>query len=279
MVDNRIEKALLLIAKSFQTGLRVADLAAEANLSGFHFHRLFKMETNQTPLEYINTIKLEHAAHLLIMYPNSRQLEIAFECGYSSPAVFSRTFSAYYKMGPSAFRKKKSLAKKVPGSPNAGKRDICFSLEKNKIPIEYLQQKKIQVERVSLVGNALNEAYQKLIRNNSLARQGIGFYIDTPFHKKLENCRHYIGLDSDTQISKDTHFLDIPSGYYTHVSIQGSFKKIQKQIIAFKEKKIDGSGYIIKSLTAFERIKLPTSPSGFDYFSTPRDLYIQVGRK
>ena len=278
-MDKRIEKSLLLIAKSFQSKLRVADIAAEANLSEFHFHRLFKSETNQTPLEYINTIKLEHAAHLLIMYPASQQLEIAFECGYSSPAVFSRAFRAYYKMSPSEFRNAKNAANKISGLLKVKKRNIQVSLAKNKIPIEYLQHKKILVQRVSLVGNSLNEVYRKLIQKNLSGSYGIGFYVDAPFHKRLADCRHYIGLDSDVELSNDTHFLEIPSGYYTHLSIQGSFNKIRQEIITFKEEKIDNSGYTIKSLTAFERIKLPDSSSDFDYFSIPREVYIQVGRK
>ncbi len=278
-MDNRIEKSLLLIAKSFQSDLRVADLAAEAGLSEFHFHRLFKQETKQTPLEYINTIKLEHAAHLLIMYPDSRQLEIAFECGYSSPAVFSRAFKAYYKMSSSEFRKEKKSNKKVSGFSFVRKKHIRFSLKTNKIPIEYIERRTINVQRVSLTGGALNEAYQKVIQENDSTKQGIGFYVDAPFHKKLEDCRHYIGPDSAIEASKNDHFLEIPGGYYTHISIQGSFKKIRKEIIAFKEMKIDGSGYVIKSLIAFERINLPDNPLKFDYFSTPRDLYIQVRRK
>lgn len=278
-MDNRIEKSLLLITKSSQSELRLADVAAEANLSEFHFHRLFKSETNQTPLEYINAIKLEHAAHLLIMYPNSRKLEIAFECGFSSPAVFSRAFKAYYKMNPSEFKERNISIKKISRQRYTQKKKNQFPLEKNKIPIEYLQQKRIQVQRVSLVGNSLNETYKKLIRNKDAEQHGIGFYIDVPFHKKLADCRHYIGLDGNAQVSKNSAFLEIPSGYYTYVTIQGSFRKMREKIVAFKENQLDNSDYIIKSLIAFERIKLPTNPAEFDYFSAPRDIFIQVGRK
>lgn len=269
-MDSRIEKSLLFIAKSFQRELQLADLANEANLSVFHFHRLFRSETGKTPLEYINTIKLEYAMHYLMVYPESRMAEVAFESGFSSPSVFSRSFQQYYSTSPLVFRK---------ANQTNPERNHIEVKEKVKIPIEYFGPKNISVNRVSLVGNALNNAYRELISNSENTAKGIGIYIDTPFHKKLEDCRHYVGVEHTNKMLNQASTIELPSGYYTHLTVNGPFDLLRGQVERFKEEKLDPSGYIIKSLIAFETIQLPEDPANFDYFSLPRQLYIQVGRK
>lgn len=268
-MDNRIEKSILFIAKNFRTELMLGDLAKESGLSKFHFHRLFKVKTGLTPLAYINKLKLEHAIHYLILYPNSKQLEIAFESGYSSPVVFARKFKQYYGTSPLNFRKRK-LGVKIKTEQQ--------SKEYSNLDISYLNKKKVFVYRSNLSKSNLSNLYEKLIKKIKEPIFSIGIYIDTPIHTDLEDCRYFVGLENKKMDAYQLSF-EIEEGYYTYFNIYGEFDKVNKQIIEYKEKIIDPSPYEISSFIAFEKIKLPSKASDFDYFSIKRTLFLKIKRK
>lgn len=86
----------------------LAELAAAAGFSPYHFHRIFHALTGQTPLQYQNRIRLERAAAYLLHSPRVSVTEIALHYGYADSAVFCRAFKAYYGLSPSAYRRKDS---------------------------------------------------------------------------------------------------------------------------------------------------------------------------
>ncbi|MBC8134397.1 MAG: AraC family transcriptional regulator [Fibrella sp.] len=76
---------------------------AEAGVTRTHLARILKAATNQTPTEYINRLRLEHAARLLTTTTLSI-LDIAGECGFGQPAYFYRLFGARFQTSPHAYR-------------------------------------------------------------------------------------------------------------------------------------------------------------------------------
>lgn len=276
-MDRRIESSIFFIAKNFRTPLVLTDLAKEAALSKFHFHRLFKAETGYTPLNYINKLKLEHTVHFLMMYPNSKQLEIAFESGYSSPVVFARVFKQFYGMSPMNYRKEKL------GDEKMTRKKLKT---RSHLDITYLKKKKIHVSRSNLVEHSLSSLYRKLITKIEEPSYSIGFYIDAPFHKSLEECRYFAGLSEEqSSIAKlensrtKSPCFYIEEGYYTYFTVQGSFEKVNQQIISYKETYIDPSSYKISSFVAVEKIKLPVTSFDFVYSSALRTIYLKIERE
>jgi len=67
-------------------------LAAIANLSKFHFHRIMKAFLNEPLGSYINRIRLETAVKLL-RYSSQPINEIAYRVGYHTPSAFSKVFN------------------------------------------------------------------------------------------------------------------------------------------------------------------------------------------
>ena len=78
--------------------------ARAAMLSRYHFHRAFERIIGETPLKYMQRIRLERARYRLSTGAASIT-DIAFEVGYSSVAAFSSFFRAHEGMSPSAFRR------------------------------------------------------------------------------------------------------------------------------------------------------------------------------
>ena len=66
---------------------------------------IFSKGSNHTKLtSYIQQLRLEYAAKLLMEQPEKSIVQIAAECGFSSNTYFSACFRQYYSMTPSEFR-------------------------------------------------------------------------------------------------------------------------------------------------------------------------------
>lgn len=88
-------------SNALRTGLPA--FVAEAGVTRTHLARVLKAATNQTPTEYINRLRLKHAARLLTTTALSI-LDVAGECGFEQPAYFYRLFSARFQTSPHAYR-------------------------------------------------------------------------------------------------------------------------------------------------------------------------------
>ena len=55
--------------------------------------------------DYVQRLRLEHAAMLLINQPDMSVVQIANECGFSSHSYFSSCFRHHFGIRPSDYRK------------------------------------------------------------------------------------------------------------------------------------------------------------------------------
>ncbi|MCO6149453.1 AraC family transcriptional regulator [Flavobacterium sp. NRK1] len=83
--------------------LTIEELAAQSNLSVSSFKREFAKLYNDSPANYIKTKKLEKAAELLLV-SDQRITEIAFDCGFSDLANFTKSFNDKYSTTPTNYR-------------------------------------------------------------------------------------------------------------------------------------------------------------------------------
>ncbi len=82
--------------------LSLEELASVACFSPFHFHRIYGSLTGETLGTFIQRLRLQKAAALLLQTPDEAVLSIALECGFSGAAVACRrreTVSAGKKQG------------------------------------------------------------------------------------------------------------------------------------------------------------------------------------
>jgi AraC-like DNA-binding protein len=106
-VAEAIIKAKKHIQSHFHEPIVLEDIAQVACLSQSHFCRLFKQETGFTPIEYLNSVRLEYAKTLLL-YSNYTLTEIADRVGFSSIHYFSRCFKKYEGVSPLYYRQTES---------------------------------------------------------------------------------------------------------------------------------------------------------------------------
>jgi AraC-like DNA-binding protein len=84
--------------------LDLAQLAREACLSPYHFHRAFTRAFGKTPHQYRNELRLLRARRLLETSQRT-VTEICGDVGFESPASFSSLFRRFFGFPPSALRR------------------------------------------------------------------------------------------------------------------------------------------------------------------------------
>jgi AraC-like DNA-binding protein/DNA gyrase inhibitor GyrI len=271
VMDPRTERAILLITTRFRYPLSLANLAADAGLSPYHLHRIFKSDTGQTPADYIARIRIEHAAHMMIVLPDAPLIQIAIESGFGSAATFARAFRRYFGQSASNYRRRKRL-------------DVNRSGPKPVLSLQRLPARTLHVKRCKLDEEALSAGYSRLLRDCSKAwrtASGIavlGIFVDAPFHLDRDICRHYLALEQDLR-PDSANTLCLPGGLYVSLRVTGDIDDLARAIIRFKSEQLDPSSYAIASTLAFERTMVPNDFRDFEYRRYARDVFIKVRHK
>jgi AraC family transcriptional regulator len=107
---QRIDRVIDYLRGHLDRQVKLEELAKVACFSEFHFHRIFRAVAGETLNNFTNRLRLEKAARLL-RYSGHNLADIALECGFSSPATFSRAFRSCYDTSPSQFRKSGAIKK------------------------------------------------------------------------------------------------------------------------------------------------------------------------
>lgn len=100
-----IQNAIRYIEDNLTEELCIADISAKAYVSPFHFQRIFSVLCGFTVGEYIRQRRLSLAGEELSA-GNMRVIDIAVKYGYDSQDSFSRAFTRFHGISPSAAKEK-----------------------------------------------------------------------------------------------------------------------------------------------------------------------------
>jgi YesN/AraC family two-component response regulator len=105
--DERfLQKAIELVKENISNpNLNIEEMGTELGMSRVHLYRKLKALTNQTPSEFVRTIRLKQAAYLLAQN-KANVSEIAYIVGFSSHQYFTNCFQNYFNMSPKEYSKK-----------------------------------------------------------------------------------------------------------------------------------------------------------------------------
>jgi AraC family transcriptional regulator len=101
--SKKLIRVLDLIESDLAQDLPLRVLAHTAELSEYHFLRMFKQATGYTPHQYVINQRIERAKELLRKTDISIT-EIAYLLGFSTPAHFTHHFRRKTGITPSAMR-------------------------------------------------------------------------------------------------------------------------------------------------------------------------------
>jgi AraC-like DNA-binding protein len=98
-----IAKARALIAEWYTDQLSLSEVARTVNMSAFYFCKSFKKVTGMTFTDYVARVRVEKVKNLLLD-PNKRVSEAAYEAGFQSLSQFNRVFRRIAGASPSHYR-------------------------------------------------------------------------------------------------------------------------------------------------------------------------------
>ena len=93
------------IEQNYDQQIALSSLAQLVNLTPQYFCSLFKKVTGQTPLEYINAVKIRKSKGFLLANKEMPVKEIAQRIGFSDVSYYCAIFRKSERMTPTDFRK------------------------------------------------------------------------------------------------------------------------------------------------------------------------------
>ncbi len=100
---NRVKE---FINANLEEDLSLADIAAVADLSQFHFARTFRKSTGQTPQQFVTEQRIERAKQLLAT-DDLPIVEVGLQTGFKNQSHFTTLFRKYTKFTPKTWRELK----------------------------------------------------------------------------------------------------------------------------------------------------------------------------
>lgn len=92
------------IDENYVYGISLDDVAAATNISRYYVSHLFKELMDTTFVGYVNELRLNRAA-MLLLTTDSPIIEIASLSGFNNLSNFNRAFKIHFGKTPSAYRK------------------------------------------------------------------------------------------------------------------------------------------------------------------------------
>ena len=101
--ERRVAAVIRHLEDHYHERLALADLARLADLSPFHFLRIFRATAGLTPHQYVLRTRLRAAA-VALATTATPVTEIALASGFADLSNFIRSFRAEFAMAPSSYR-------------------------------------------------------------------------------------------------------------------------------------------------------------------------------
>lgn len=103
--DATIEGCQVWIAEHYEAANPVARMIDQSGLPARTFKRRFQASTGYTPIEYVQTVRIEEAKHMLETTATPTD-QVGVAVGYSDPTSFRRLFKRMTGITPARYRQR-----------------------------------------------------------------------------------------------------------------------------------------------------------------------------
>ena len=241
---SRINKVMDYIENHIDEPLPLGSIASIANLSPYHFHRIFTLFTGETPSLFIQRTRIEKAACKIREHKDIPISEIAYSYGFSSVSLFSRTFRKYFNISATDFRNKEKKIIVIDGvyyskdgkmisknnqQPHHFDSQLCsvnlkqLVIMNTKIEIKEMPEMKVIYCRHKGAYKEISKAYEKLVKwagPRGLLKfpetKSLTVYHDDPSITEIENVRQdaCITVNEDVKVDGEIGKMTVDGGKY-----------------------------------------------------------------
>jgi DNA gyrase inhibitor GyrI/AraC-like DNA-binding protein len=236
------------------------QLARTASLSLFHFRRIFRTVTGENIGSYIQRLRLEYVAHLLIS-TNLSINKILEQTNYQTIFSLSKAFKKHFGISMTPYRKRhQSIADKQPEILNILQPEIK----------KLNNQKALCYPVDSIDPHKYMSIWKKIIHYgkshlNSDNYKFISLSMDNPLVTPTDQHRFYLGIITNEEIEPKGKFCihEIPKGLYAVLNHKGDYSHIPELYKYIYEEWLHQNGYS------------PGCPMSYEvYLNSPRDTDI-----
>ena len=283
---RRMHGVLEHIDRHLDESLDLERLAAVANFSVFHFHRLFSAWMGETIGEYLRRRRLELGALRLVSQPDLSVLQVALSVGFGSAEAFTRAFKTRFGSSPTAWRSRERTrhrkqshvnskrsqvnSKRSQANARAGSDHGVSSVRTEEVPmnVKTAQQVKVVERQPSTIayfrhvgpyGQPISDFWQKtvypwMVTNNLLGLPRVGVSYDDPKITDPAKCRYDAGVEVPPDFAGSGKHLmtTIPGGKYAAAEYKGTAKDIGDAWAALLRDWLPESGMQLDSRPFFE---------------------------
>jgi AraC family transcriptional regulator len=270
----RINQVINFILQNLSEDLSLEKLAKIADYSPFHFQKIFKSLVGESPKQYVNRVRLETAAHALVIHREKSVTEIAFDHGFSSSATFARSFKNYFGVSSEKFRTA-SLDERAD--------EYRIADSTSYVSIEAVN---VTIERVSgFCGifvnaklddeGAIQTAFRKVVQlaeTHDLLTKESKFVGVIYLHSNIY--RAMVTTNSNSLIPVKLNTLDIASGKFATLDSYTNPSDRISGLRSFAEFWLPKSGYRIADIVGYEI--LAENPAQKPFNEIKKKIYIPI---
>lgn len=251
-----INKTVDYINNNLKNQIDLKTLANLANISEFHFHRLFRAFIGESLGSYIIRLRIEKTAQLL--QTTGRPLsEIAEKVGYQTSQSLSKAFKKHFGISPSAFRNLETYF----FSKSKINRFQTLNLNPKIIDVNKKQLMYIRIIGKYGLKKDYSEAWHKLIqfgRERDLLRSNsefIGLSFDAPRITNPDRCRFYacFSTDKETEAFGEFGTQTTEGGKYAVFTLKGSYSGLESIYHSIYFDWLPKSNYRLRDAMTFEK--------------------------
>ncbi|MBA4384388.1 MAG: hypothetical protein C0410_06605 [Anaerolinea sp.] len=202
----RVDAVIMYMQDHLHEKIILDDLAKSAGFSAFHFHRLFSAMIGETPQQFLNRVRLERAANMLVKYSGYSITQIAMKCGFSSSSAFARSFKNHFGISANEYRKAEN--KPVPAEVRAEdiylKEPPQIKVEIRKVPLWNLIYVSIlKGYKIELICKGWDELFRWATAHDLITKETrvLGISYDDPLITPPDKCRYHACLSIAKEIS------------------------------------------------------------------------------
>jgi len=250
---KRIDKVVGFISDQVDNNPSLETLADVAAISPFHFHRVYRAITGETPSGTLRRLRLAKAC-LLLKDTGKTVTEIAFEVGYDSSQSFAKAFRASTGFSPTEI-------KRTPGALDRAVKALAGLVGVPKTDPGKIEVKIVSVDPIKVIAarhlgphKGLFQAYGAFFAHAEQAGwvgsfRGIyGIPIDDPRGMDEARCRFDCCFQFGPEVKATGPYRDetLGDGLYAVLRHVGNYDGLEDKYDFLYGPWLEASGYILR---------------------------------
>lgn len=265
---ERVNRAVDHVLGHLDGPLPLEAVARAADLSPFHFHRIFHALMGETLARFVKRVRLERALHMLAHGPARSLTDVALACGFGSPSDFSRSFKQRYGVAPSAFdldafRRARREDLEAIGGPEhrhlleglpPGENPDGFEVTLRRLPARTVAYVRVLAPyRPDVVVDAAARLERWAEERSCADGEWLGYMWDDPELVALDDCRYDVAVVvDDVRPEGEVCRYDLPPMTVAELELRGGIDLEMRAIDWTWKTWLPTSGFVPAPLPSFE---------------------------